>query len=55
MDADHLINRLAGLAKREEEYDLVSHAPGERKAIELVRRDLLISPARECLSYDHFP
>ena len=34
-----MINRVAGLAKREEEYGLVSHAPGERKAIELVRRD----------------
>lgn len=40
LDADHLINRLIGLARQHEERGYVSRALGVRSAIELVKRDL---------------
>lgn len=40
VDADHLIERLTGLAKREEECGRISHSLGVRRAIALIQRDL---------------
>jgi len=40
VDADHLVNRLTGLARQHEELGRAAEGLGVRKAIELVQRDL---------------
>ncbi|WP_372826550.1 hypothetical protein [Polaromonas sp.] len=48
VDAEHLLNRLTGLARQREELGRVSEAVGVRKAIELIQRDLACRPRRAC-------
>lgn len=43
VDAAHLVDRLTGLARRQEELGRMGEALGVRKAIELVQRDLASS------------
>lgn len=40
VDADQLLERLAGLARQQEERGRISHALGVRSAIDLIKRDL---------------
>ncbi len=50
VDAEHLVVRLTGLARQQEERGYMREAMGVRKAIELVQRDLASQFGDEQLS-----